>query len=96
MPSKALALEEYLKELRIIPGVGKSIAKDLYDLGIRSVADLRDKNPEELYHRSNQLAGAVQGPCLLYTFRCAVYFAREKQPDPKLLKWWNWKDRKLM
>jgi hypothetical protein len=31
--------------------------------------------------------------CLLYVFRCAVYFASHKKHDPKLLLWWNWKDR---
>jgi hypothetical protein len=30
--------------------------------------------------------------CVLYTFRCAVYFASESKHDPELLKWWNWKD----
>lgn len=26
---------------------------------------------------------------------CAVwvYYASEEQPDPELLKWWNWKDK---
>jgi hypothetical protein len=28
----------------------------------------------------------------LYTFRCAVYYASNKRHNPKLLKWWNWKD----
>ena len=33
-----------------------------------------------------------QDRCLLYVFRCAVYFAERKRHDPELLKWWNWKD----
>jgi len=82
-----------LKELQTIPGIGKSISQDLYDIGIRSIADLKDRDPEELYDRSNHHAGIVQDPCLLYTFRCAVYFASTKQPQPELLKWWNWKNR---
>jgi hypothetical protein len=83
-----------LKELRMIPGIGKSIAWDLYKLGIRKVNDLKGKDPELLYQRSNHLAGMKQDPCLLYTFRCAVYFAETKKPDPKKLKWWWWKDKK--
>jgi predicted RecB family nuclease len=35
--------EEQLKQLLIIPGVGKSIAKDLWDIGIRCVDDLKGK-----------------------------------------------------
>ncbi|MGA3073400.1 MAG: helix-hairpin-helix domain-containing protein, partial [Bryobacteraceae bacterium] len=31
--------------------------------------------------------------CVLYVFRCAVYFASEAEHDPELLKWWNWKDQ---
>ncbi len=76
-----------------IPGVGKSIAEDLRLLGIRTVEDLKDKDPEELYARSNELAGSVQDRCLLYVFRCAVYFA-EGGRDAEKLKWWNWKYKK--
>ncbi len=79
-------------DLRRIPGVGKSIAQDLRDLGIATVADLRDRDPEALYDELCQLRGAHIDRCMLYVFRCAVYFATEEQHDPKLLKWWNWKD----
>ncbi|HTQ66383.1 MAG TPA: helix-hairpin-helix domain-containing protein [Puia sp.] len=85
--------ELVLKELQVIPGIGKSIAFDLYKLGIRKISDLKVRNPELLYHQSNYLAGVKQDPCLLYTFRCAVYFSKTKNPDPKKLKWWWWKDK---
>ena len=75
-----------------IPGVGKSISRNLRDIGISSVSDLKGKNPERLYELSNKYVGAVQDRCLLYTFRCAVYFA-EGGREAKKLKWWNWKDR---
>jgi hypothetical protein len=78
--------------LRSIPGVGPSIAGDLRELGIRRVEDLKGRDPERLYARSNVLRGEVQDRCLLYVFRCAVYFATTRRPDPELLKWWNWKD----
>jgi Pathogenicity locus len=79
-------------ELEKIPGVGKSIARDLQNIGIHSVADLKGKNPETLYAQSNQFAGITQDRCLLYVFRCAVYFAGQENPEPDKLKWWNWKD----
>lgn len=85
-----------IKELTKIPGVGKSIAMDLYHIGIRQIDDLKGKDPQELYSNSNQFAGCVQDRCLLYVFRCAVYFA-ETPPDQyeaEKLKWWNWKDKK--
>ncbi len=77
-----------------IPGVGKSIANDLYNIGIRRVSDLKRQHPDSLYDASNKFAGQVQDRCLLYVFRCAVYYAKtspSKRKDEKL-KWWNWKD----
>jgi len=79
--------------LTTIPGVGRSIAGDLRNIGIKSVSDLKGKTPETLYAMSNERAGTVQDRCLLYVFRCAVYFAEGGQ-EPVKLKWWNWKDHK--
>ncbi|MCB9046504.1 MAG: helix-hairpin-helix domain-containing protein [Chitinophagales bacterium] len=86
-----------IKELCIIPGVGKSLATDLWNIGIRSLAELKGQDPELLYHRSNQFAGTLQDRCVLYVFRCAVYFADTPadQRESEKLKWWNWKDSLL-
>lgn len=81
-----------MKELRTIPGVGPSIARDLYELGIRSVADLRGRDPERLYRRRCEQQGQPIDRCLLYVFRCAVYYAETPRPKPERLLWWNWKD----
>ncbi len=81
--------------LQVIPGVGPSIARDLRQLGVRRVADLKGRSPEALYERLGRMRGLRQDPCVLYTFRCAVYFARTPRPAPERLKWWWWKDRKL-
>ena len=82
-----------LKELQTIPGVGKSISEDFWQLGIRRVADLKGRNPEELYARLCTLQHADIDRCMLYVMRCAVYYATETAHDPELLKWWSWKDR---
>ncbi|MFA6050924.1 MAG: helix-hairpin-helix domain-containing protein [Candidatus Paceibacterota bacterium] len=95
MKEKIAQKIQVLKELQAIPSVGKSIAVCLYELGIRSISDLKNKDPEKLYKESNKIAGEKQDPCLLYTFRCAVYFAKTENPDPKKLKWWYWKGRAL-
>ena len=88
--------QQAIKELTIIPGVGKSLATDLWNIGIQSVADLKGKNPEVLYDLSNHYAGAIQDRCVLYVFRCAVYFADTLKEDQESeqLKWWNWKDKR--
>ncbi len=64
-------------------------------MGVRSLAALARRDPERLYHALNVLRGTRQDPCLLYVFRCAVYFARTSRPRAELLKWWNWKNRTL-
>jgi hypothetical protein len=85
-----------LKELRMIPGVGKVVAMDLLNLGYRSIADLKGEDPEVIYIRHNDYKGKVQDICMLYTFRSAVYFANTfgGVQDPEKLKWWNWMDAK--
>jgi hypothetical protein len=81
--------------LQVIPGIGPSLARDLRQLGYHRVSDLRRADPEAMYDRLCRLTGARQDPCVLYAFRCAVYFASRRRPDPELLKWWSWKSRRL-
>ena len=85
--------ESAIKELRQIPGVGISIANDLLNIGITRITDLKGKDPEALYDASNKYAGAIQDRCVLYVFRCAVYYAETgaDKREPEKLKWWNWK-----
>jgi hypothetical protein len=80
-----------IQELQVIPGVGKSIARDLVNIGITKVSDLSNKSPEKLYEKMNNFYGVRQDVCLLYVLRCAVYFASHKHHHPEKLKWWNWK-----
>jgi hypothetical protein len=82
-----------IKSLQIIPGVGPGIAKDLWALGIHVVNDLKGKNPETLYKKLWRIEGKPVDRCVLYVFRCAVYYASHEKHDPALLKWWNWKER---
>lgn len=81
------------KDLLRIPGVGPCLARDLADLGIYTVSALRRRSPERLYQQLCTLRGQHQDRCVLYVFRCAVYFATEPAPEPERLKWWNWMDK---
>ena len=85
---KEIALRKFKK----IPGVGVKIAEDLWQLGIRNTADLKNKNPELLYEQFCFQSGYKVDRCLLYVFRTAVYYASNSKHDPEKLKWWNWKD----
>jgi hypothetical protein len=82
-------------ELQVIPGIGPRMAEDLRDLGFKKVSDLRNVDPEQMYERSRKKAGGSLDRCVLYTYRCAVYFASHKKHDPKKLLWWNWMDKSL-
>jgi pathogenicity locus Cdd1 protein len=86
------AKQSVLREFRQVPGVGKSIAEDLWNLGLRSVSDLKNQDPEDLYLRLCAFQGTHVDRCMLYVFRCAVYYASNDNHDPELLKWWSWKD----
>ena len=44
-----LSKEAALRELRTIPGVGKRISEYFWELGLRTISDLKGKNPEKLY-----------------------------------------------
>lgn len=80
-------------DLESAPGVGPSTARALRDLDIYRLQDLRGANPEAMYDRLRVLRGEYLDRCVLYVFRCAVYFANNADHDPELLKWWNWKNR---
>jgi len=78
---------------RTIPGIGPRMAQDLWDLGLRSLEELARQDPQELYDRLRILSGGKLDRCVLYVFRCAVYFAAtpEAQRENEKLLWWNWK-----
>ncbi len=80
-------------DLQQIPGIGESIADDLERIGIVSADQLKDEDPEKLYERLCEFKAQPVDRCMLYVLRCAVYYASHTDHDPRLLKWWNWKDR---
>ncbi|MBI3231218.1 MAG: pathogenicity locus [Burkholderiales bacterium] len=101
MPSKVLRAKKIysdeelaLKDLRRIPGVGKSIALDFYAQGFRSVDELKGREPDALYQRQCEIQGCHVDRCWLYVARLAVYFAEtpEQEQEKAKLLWWNWKD----
>ena len=76
--------------LESIPGIGSSMADDLRSLGLDKVSDLIGKDPAVLYNTFETRAGMHIDRCVLYAYRCAVYYA-EGGREPEKLKWWNWK-----
>lgn len=79
--------------LEVIPGVGPRIAGVMEALGIRQVADLRGRDPEELYRLECLYKGFQEDRCALYVWRLAVYYAENENREAEKLKWWYWKDK---
>ena len=89
----AEAYKEAIKQLTQIPGVERSVADDLIQMGITSTADLKNKDAEKLYNKSNRQSGSVQDRKLLYVFRCAIYYVSTDVHDKAKLNWQSWKDK---
>ena len=85
-------MSDAAKALQKIPGIGKNLSKDLIDLGYRAVNELAGENPETMYQNLMAIRGRHVDRCVLYVFRCAVYYASNADHAPELLKWWHWKD----
>lgn len=81
------------ENLQAIPGVGPAMARDLMDLGVHRISQLKDRDPEKLFDQLCTIRGYQVDKCVLYVFRCAIYFASTGNPDPELLQWWNWKNK---
>lgn len=80
-------------DLRTIPGVGAQIERDLIALGYDSVASLAGEDPEQIYERDCIRRGCQVDRCMLYVYRCAVYYADHAEHEPEKLRWWYWKDK---
>jgi Pathogenicity locus len=81
-----------VSELEKVPGIGPSIARDLERIGITEIRQLKTQSPQQLYDDLCAVDRIAHDRCLLYVFRCAVYYASHRRHDPEKLKWWNWKD----
>ena len=87
--------QQVLRSFQEIPGVGKSIAQDFWNIGVRSMDEIKRSDPETLYQQMCAYEGVQIDRCLLYVMRCAVYYASHEQHEPDLLKWWNWSDKNI-
>jgi len=82
-----------LQQLQQIPGVGITIAQDMLNIGIHSIDSLKGKQAEQLYDKLCEFKASPVDRCMLFVFRCAIYYASNTDHDPDLLKWENWKDK---
>ena len=76
-----------------IPGIGPNLAQDLLDLGFTEAAEILGQDPARMFEDLCELRGQRVDRCVLYAFRCAVYFVSNDSHESELLKWWNWQER---
>lgn len=64
--------------------------RDFELLGIDSVEQLAEHDPQELYRRLSAITRAPQDPCVLDTFTCAIAQARDPKLPAEQRNWWYW------
>jgi hypothetical protein len=64
--------------------------RDFERLGVRTVAQLARRNPEQLYEELCRRTGQAQDLCVLDTFRAAVAQARNPRLPAAQRNWWYW------
>lgn len=69
--------EEFVVQIRKKLSISEKAAEGLYDLGIRSSADLKGKDPVALYEELRNKPGCFCEPCMLNQFKIAVKMAEK-------------------
>ena len=83
------------RELGDLISIGPAMLRDFELLGIRSVAQLAQRNPRRMYEELGCLAGQHQDICVLDVFCAAVAQARNPRLPAEHCQWWYWsKQRK--
>lgn len=78
------------RRLQDLVSVGPAMVRDFGLMGIRSVAELRRRNPERLYEKLCCVTGRAQDICCLDVFQAAVAQARNPRLPAEQCQWWYW------
>lgn len=84
---KARSVERTLEDL---VSIGPAMRRDFRQLGVNTVEELADRNPQALYDALCRKTGRRQDPCVLDTFRAAVAQARDPDLPIEYCVWWFW------
>jgi len=88
---KKVDLEALQSPLKRIPGMDLTTVRDLMDIGIATIDELRGRSPEALLEEIFNLREQTPKD-RLYFLRMGVYYAETETPDPQLLEAWKWSD----
>ncbi len=73
-------------ELRSLMNIGPATLKDLTLLGITTIDQLAQANPDELYERLQQITKIKHDPCVWDVFAAIIHEANTGEKIP----WWHW------
>ncbi|WP_417320612.1 helix-hairpin-helix domain-containing protein [Emcibacter sp.] len=84
------------RKLIDLTSVGPATVKDLALLGITTVAQLRNRDGADLYHRLCLETGEQHDICCLDVFMCAIAQARDPNLPQEQKNWWYWSKQRKM
>jgi len=78
------------RKLKDLLSIGPAMLEDLELLGIRSVAQLRRRNPQRMYRELCRIKRHVIDPCCLDVFVAAVAQSKDPTLPVEQRQWWYW------
>lgn len=78
------------RQLSDLVSVGQATLNDLRRLGVTSVAELAQCDPQALYEALYRLDGVWHDICVRDTFEAAVAQARNPDLPAEQRQWWYW------
>jgi nucleotidyltransferase/DNA polymerase involved in DNA repair len=82
------------RELEDLISIGPAMLRDFELLGVRSVAELARRDPEQMYRELGRVAKQHQDICVLDTFHAAVAQARDPRLPAEQCQWWYWSEKR--
>jgi hypothetical protein len=76
-------------ELLTLMNIGKATLTDLKLLGIDTIQNLAQSDPDELYMRLQRITGQRHDPCVWDVFAAIIHEARTGIKQP----WWEWTEQ---
>jgi nucleotidyltransferase/DNA polymerase involved in DNA repair len=78
------------RQLTDLVGVGSATLKDFKVLKIKTVAELKRKNPQKLYEELCDRTGQTHDICALDVFSATVAQAKNPGLPKEKCNWWYW------
>ena len=82
------------RKLSDLVSVGKATIADFHVLGIREVADLKNRSAMDLYEELCRKTGIKHDICCLDVFNCAIAQAENPKLSKVKCNWWYWSQKR--